>query len=211
MSARARFGLGALLTVAYAFAAHALMTRAPASPLALLALLGPMVGLGLVNLWRKGLRWFAALGFGLALWLMLQSTGEGAIAPPQLLYLAQHAGIHAGLCLWFGATLRGGRTALITAIALRLHRNMQPAMRDYTRRVTQVWTGYFAAMVLLSLGLYQWAPFSAWSLFANLWTPVSACALFVGEFVLRYRLHPEFERASLADAVRAYMDHSPAR
>ena len=28
--------------------------------------------------------------------------------------------------------------------------------------------------------------------------------MFVGEYLLRYRLHPEFERATLADTVRAY-------
>jgi hypothetical protein len=28
--------------------------------------------------------------------------------------------------------------------------------------------------------------------------------LFVGEYLLRYRLHPEFERATLSAAVRAY-------
>ena len=28
--------------------------------------------------------------------------------------------------------------------------------------------------------------------------------LFVGEYALRYRLHPEFERASLGAALRAY-------
>ena len=29
-----------------------------------------------------------------------------------------------------------------------------------------------------------------------------------GEHWLRYRLHPEFERASIADAVRSYMHNS---
>jgi hypothetical protein len=29
--------------------------------------------------------------------------------------------------------------------------------------------------------------------------------MFGGEYLLRYRLHPEFERASVADAIRSYM------
>jgi hypothetical protein len=33
---------------------------------------------------------------------------------------------------------------------------------------------------------------------------VAIAALFVGEHLLRYRLHPEFERVSLLDTVRAY-------
>ena len=35
-------------------------------------------------------------------------------------------------------------------------------------------------------------------------TPLAMVLLFVGEFLLRYRLHPEFERATLADAMNAY-------
>ncbi len=31
--------------------------------------------------------------------------------------------------------------------------------------------------------------------------------MFLGEYLLRYRLHPEFERATLAQAMRAYADH----
>jgi uncharacterized membrane protein len=45
-----------------------------------------------------------------------------------------------------------------------------------------------------------------WATFANLLTPVAILVMFVGEYVLRYRLHPEFERATLAQAVRAYAD-----
>ena len=42
--------------------------------------------------------------------------------------------------------------------------------------------------------------------FANLLTPLAMLVMFVGEYLLRYRLHPEFERATLAQAVRAYAD-----
>jgi len=34
--------------------------------------------------------------------------------------------------------------------------------------------------------------------------------MFVGEFLLRYRLHPEFERATLADALNAYARRAAA-
>ena len=59
-------------------------------------------------------------------------------------------------------------------------------------------------MSLACLVLYAWAPWAWWSLFANLLTPVAALGFFVGEHVLRYWMHPEFERVSLAQAVRAY-------
>ena len=77
-------------------------------------------------------------------------------------------------------------------------------MARYTRRVTALWAGYFAGMVVLSLALYAWAAWWVWSLFANLATPVAAIGLFTGEHWLRYRLHPEFERASMLQALRAY-------
>jgi uncharacterized membrane protein len=79
-------------------------------------------------------------------------------------------------------------------------------MAAYSRKVTLVWTGYFVAMATLSMVLYALAPFDVWAAFANLVTPLALVAMFVGEYLLRYRLHPEFERATLAQAVRAYGD-----
>ena len=70
--------------------------------------------------------------------------------------------------------------------------------------MTIVWSVYFALMAATSLLLFAFAPFDAWAVFANLVTPVAMVLLFVGEYLLRYRLHPEFERATLADAMNAY-------
>src|SRR6201989_3005644 len=63
-------------------------------------------------------------------------------------------------------------------------------------------------MALLSLVLYALAPFDVWATFANLLTPLAMVLLFVGEYLLRYRLHPEFERATLGQAMRAYAERS---
>jgi uncharacterized membrane protein len=59
-------------------------------------------------------------------------------------------------------------------------------------------------MASISLLLFAAAPFQLWAAFANFGTPVSMTLLFVGEHLLRYRLHPEFERATLGAAIRAY-------
>jgi hypothetical protein len=32
--------------------------------------------------------------------------------------------------------------------------------------------------------------------------------MFAGEYLLRYRLHPEFERATMRDAIRAWSQHA---
>ena len=83
-------------------------------------------------------------------------------------------------------------------------------MRAYTTQLTRIWTGYFALVVLSSIVVYLTLSFSAWSLLANVLTPASVALLFVGEHLLRYRLHPEFERTRMVDAVRAFYGSSSA-
>jgi uncharacterized membrane protein len=149
----------------------------------------PLVAAGLAA-WALGLHW-----------AMLQASSTAWV---QRLCVAQHAGIHAILAWIFGSTLRPRGTALVTQLAERVHRSVTPAMRGYTRRLTAVWCGYFVAMAALSLALYAWAPWSWWSLFGNVLTPLSLVLFFAIEHALRYRWHPEFERASIAQALAAW-------
>jgi uncharacterized membrane protein len=114
-------------------------------------------------------------------------------------------GVNGMLALGFGATLRAGHTPLITTLARRVHRNFTPEMAVYTRKCTVAWTVYFVGISLISIGLYAFAPFDTWAFFANLLSPITVAVMFGGEYWLRYQLHPEFERASVADAIRSYM------
>ena len=205
MNAYARWGLAAVGLGAYALLAHHLVSRDAGSVLALLTLLGPMVGAALWGLWHGGNRLVALVLAALAIAVLL----NGSRLPVSWLYLAQHAGIHLGLAWWFGRTLRGGREPFITQLARRLHDPMQPTMVVYTRHVTLAWTVYFVAIagssfVLFALVQFALAPLATWSLFANVLTPVSLVAMFAIEYLLRYRLHPEFDRVAFLDAVRAY-------
>jgi len=200
MNSCARWGLAAVGLGAYALLAHHLVSRDAGSVLALLTLLGPMVGATLWGLWHAGHR-LVALGLAAGAVAVLLN---GSRLPVSWLYLAQHAGIHLGLAWWFGRTLRGGLEPFITQLARRLHDPMQPTMVVYTRHVTLAWTIYFVAIAGTSFLLFAFAPIAAWSLFANVLTPVSLVAMFVVEYLLRYRLHPEFERVAFLDAVRAY-------
>ena len=200
MNARARWGLAAVGLGAYALLAHHLVSRDAGSVLALLTLLGPMVGAALWGLWQAGNRLVALVLAALAVAVLL----NGSRLPVSWLYLAQHAGIHLGLAWWFGRTLRDGREPFITQLARRLHDPMQPTMVVYTRHVTVAWTAYFLAIAGGSFLLFGFAPLAAWSLFANVLTPVSLVAMFAIEYLLRYRLHPEFDRIAFLDAVRAY-------
>ena len=199
-----RIAILVLASAGYVALCHWLMTRAPASPWNAVGVLAPMVAAIAIGAWRAGQR-----TLGVAAGLVLAGLGSQALlgwqVSPQGLYLAQHAGINVFLAIAFGSTLRPGRTSLITTLAARVHRRFTPEMAVYTRKVTLAWTLYFIGMAFVSLALYTFAGFATWALFANLITPLAVALMFGAEYALRYRLHPEFERASVADAIRSYL------
>ena len=192
-----------LASIAYVLGTHWLMTRAGGSPWNVVGVLTPMLLAIAVGAWRGGQRLLGAIAALVVAGLCVQAA-MGVAVSAAMLYLAQHAGIHLFLAVGFGSTLRAGHTPLITTLAARVHRELTPAMVVYTRKVTLAWVLYFAAMAGISLVLFAFAPFDTWALFANLLTPCSVVLMFGGEHLLRYRLHPEFERTSIADAIRSY-------
>ena len=202
---RARVIALAAAAVAYVLVTHWLMTGAPASPWNAVIVVGPMLGAASVVAWQRRQRLLAALAALTVAGLVFQAW-RGLDIPSGSLYVGQHVTIHLLLALVFGLTLQAGREPLVTALARRVHGAMTPGMAAYSRKVTVAWTGYFVVMATLSLILYAAAPFDVWAAFANLVTPLAILLMFVGEYLLRYRLHPEFERATLAQAVRAYAD-----
>lgn len=201
---QARYVLAAAASLAYVAGSQWLMTSAPPSAWNPVALLAPMLVLVGVWAWRAHQR-LLSLGALVVIAVLALRAARGAEMAAEPLYLAQHVAIHACLALWFGTTLRPGLTPLITGLAARVHRQLTPAMRAYTRNVTLAWTIYFVLMGVVSLLLYALAPFDTWATFANLLTPLAVALMFAGEYLLRYRLHPDFERVSMLDAVRAYM------
>jgi uncharacterized membrane protein len=186
----------------YALLSYLLMTRWPDQPWTIAALFGPLlVGMGAAGMARRHgptLLATAALAAGVA------AIGWRGGIDVQRLYVLQHAALHALMAFGFGITLRAGATPLITQLAERLHERFTPEMRHYTRRLTQAWAAYFVAMIALSAVLYALAPWGWWSFFCNILTPLSAVLFFVGEYVWRYRRHPEFERVSMTQAVQAW-------
>lgn len=195
---------------AYALVCHALMAHAPDHPLTVAALFAPVLAmLGAAGL-RPGRR-ILLLACALLAGLLAAISLAGRGGDMNRLYVLQHAGVHAALAWLFGGTLRPGETPLITALAQRIHREFSPAMRAYTRWLTGLWAAYFVVMIGLSLVIYLLAPWPWWSLYGNLLTPLAAGSLFVGEHLLRRWRHPEFERASLVQAVRAYRELGAAR
>jgi uncharacterized membrane protein len=195
-----------LALAGYALLSHVLMLYAAEEPWAVLVLLGPLLlGVSGVAVQQRHLpSLLSCMVAACGLWAYV--TTHDGLHRIEHLYVLQHAGIHFALGCVFAATLRRGARPLITAFAMRLHHTVSPALLHYTRRVTLVWAVYFGVMVALSLALFAAAPWWWWSVFANLVTPVAAVALFVGEYVLRYRLHPEFDRITMAQALQAYRE-----
>lgn len=207
MALRLRYVAIGVAGLAYVLASQWLMTRTPPSAWSAVALLTPMLAMVAVGAWRRGRRGWSTSAAAVAAALALQAAVGGGLSPERL-YLLQHVAIHVALALVFGITLRRGSRPLISRLADRVHRGLTPAMERYTRKLTLAWTLYFGAMAALSIGLYIGAPFSTWATFANLLTPLALAAMFTGEYLLRYRLHPEFERATMRDAIRAYTTHA---
>jgi len=196
-----QLGLGLLGAVAYAVLSHLLMLHAAGQPWAVAALLGPLLALTGAVAWRSRQRSLLA-GVLVACAMLAGVVARGGVEDINRLYVLQHAGIHLALGVSFALTLRTP-LSLIGRIAQRVH-PLTPDMVAYTRRVTVSWVVYFFGMSALSVLVYVAAPWSDWSLLANVGTPVAMAALFIGEHLLRYRLHPEFERVTMMDAVRAY-------
>jgi uncharacterized membrane protein len=102
--------------------------------------------------------------------------------------------INSGLMIMFGLTLRRASMPLIE----RLMRMEYPdgalpeALVRYARRLTRIWTGYFAVMVLLLLVLSINAPIELWSLFANVLTYVLAMVLFLAQYAYRAWRYREY-------------------
>jgi uncharacterized membrane protein len=191
-----------LALVGYAVASHLLMVHWPDRAWSVAVLFGPLLGgLALTGLIRRQ-AWIVAAAVLMALGLAVVVWRGGVGVEP--LYVLQHAAMHVVGAWTFGSTLRPGATPLITLLAQHVHSHLDEAQRLYTRWLTGLWAVYFIAMIGISLLVYALAPWPWWSLYGNLLTPLAAGALFVGEHLIRPWRHPEFERVTLAGAMRAY-------
>jgi uncharacterized membrane protein len=187
---------------AYALLSYLLMTRWPDQPWTIAALFGPLLaGMGAAGLARRHGPTLLATA---ALAALVAAIGWRGGIDVQRLYVLQHAALHALMGFGFGITLRPGATPLITQLAERLHQEFTPEMRLYTRQLTAAWALYFVGMIVVSALLYLSAPWSWWSFFCNILTPLAAVLVFVCEYAWRYHRHPEFERVSMAQAVQAW-------
>ncbi|MBV2209033.1 MAG: hypothetical protein KUL77_05680 [Thermomonas sp.] len=124
-------------------------------------------------------RWVATITGALACWALL-----GNAALPLKLYPVL---VNIGLLLLFGLSLRFGPPLVERLARLREPELPQEAVA-YTRRVTQVWCGFFVLNGGIALVTALWASEQVWALYNGLIAYALIGALFAGEWLLRQRL-----------------------
>ena len=77
--------------------------------------------------------------------------------------------------------------SIIERMARLREPNFPPAAVFYTRRVTQVWCGFFVMNGVIALGTALWASEAVWSLYTSLISYVLMGALFGVEYLYRLR------------------------
>jgi len=97
--------------------------------------------------------------------------------------------INAGLCAVFGASLVRGMPAIERLARLGEaaagRPDLPPSGVRYTRRVTQVWTVFFALNGATAAALALWAPARWWTLYNGCISYILIGVLIAGEWVVR--------------------------
>jgi uncharacterized membrane protein len=195
-----------VLSVGYAVLAHAAIIDGVPPALGALLSLVPLAGFALWAGRRSRHRALAlalALGAGTALWL-----GWGTLERhfPSVFFV-DHIVINLLLALAFGRTLAGGREPLCTLFARIIHGTLEPDVVRYTRQVTLAWTLFFAVLAALSCTLYLAGFVAAWSLLANILSPLLVGTMFVVEYAIRHRVLPDHKRIGILGGIRAFSRH----
>lgn len=123
-------------------------------------------------------RWSA---FG-ALALAAAAVWANALLPLKLYPVL----VNAALLAAFGYSL-AAPPSMVERLARLREPDLPPAAVGYTRRVTQVWCGFFVANGALALGTALWASEAVWSLYTGVIAYLLMGALFGAEYLFRLR------------------------
>ena len=210
MGWRRRLQLAAviLFVVAYAALSHYSNSVAKTHDLGVGLAVGPVLTVGLLLLWRwthPGVALLAVMAVAALLrqyWPVLERSFAWV-------YLIQEGGFYSLLAASFGQSLLGDRVALCTQLADKIHGPLTPQELIYTRRVTAAWALFFILIVVVTVGLFLFAPLRIWSLFANFCVLPLIGLMFVAEYAVRKRALPQVRRRGILAAVRVYFASSP--
>lgn len=203
---RASVSIAVAVSIAFALLAHfAIIDGLTPTVGALLSLL-PVAILGFWATRRARHREFVLVGAGaiaIALWF-----GWGTVERnfPSIFFI-EHAGTNLVLAILFGRTLVGSREPLCTRFARMLHGTLPPEVIRYTRQVTVAWTVFFLTLFSLSCILYLGKFVTAWSVLANIASPILVGLMFLVEYAVRHRVLPHWERIGILGSIRAFSRH----
>lgn len=199
----------ALVGMAYLGIGYAATTM-PHPPLAsvLIGLL-PLAAAAVASAWKSRARMLLVplcIAVALAIALNLEQLRNHAA----WVYFIQHAGAMTLLGITFGSTLGGthGGALCSRMASLVIPEQLDANYLHYTWKVTLAWTVYFSISAVLSVSLFFFGPIEIWSVFANLLTPVSLGAMFVGEYLIRLRALPDGPRLSITATIQAYREYA---
>ena len=219
MRASAFFKAGGLITalLLYSILCHVVLAVHPTAFLAAGLAIGPLmlVGMGcLLSSWRnrtsrsgsiKGLIVLASVVLIGLVWLYWTQISTHA----HWVYLLQHLLTNALLGAIFAFSLTGGRLAVVTRLALKVHGSLPESMERYTRQVTIAWVIFFIGVCVVSLLLFFGSTLEVWSFFANILAFPLVALMFLAEYQIRRILHPTFEHVSIFAGIKAFWQSSP--
>jgi uncharacterized membrane protein len=210
MGWRRRLQLAAviLFLVAYAALSHYSNSMAKTHDLGVGLAVGPVLTVGLLLLWRWT-HWGVALLAAAAVAALLRQYWPVLERSFTWVYLIQESGFYSLMAASFGQSLLGDRVALCTQLADKIHGPLTPQEVLYTRRVTAAWALFFILIVLVTVGLFLFAPLRIWSLFANFCVLPLIGLMFVAEYAVRKHALPQVRRRGILAAVRVYFASSP--
>jgi uncharacterized membrane protein len=192
----------ALAVVAYAVLAHVSNAVPGNESLGAILAVAPLWFAAVILAWRSTRRRLGLVACGLAV-LLAYAAWDDLRNHFAWLYLLQQAGTYGLLGISFGRSLGQQRVPLCTRFATLVHGPLSESATRYTRGVTVAWTIFFAAMSSALLLLYMVVPLAAWSVFANFCAAPLVALMFVGEYLVRHRVLPDMQHASILDTVRA--------
>jgi uncharacterized membrane protein len=189
--------------IAYSVLSHYSNSNPQAHDLGAALALGPMLGIGLVLVWRSCGAALAVLAAAAAAFL-LQRYWPLLTMNFAIVYLIQQCGFYAIMAFTFGRSLFTGRVPLCTQLADKVHGPLSALELRYTRNVTTAWVVFFLLNMALTAALFEFAPLRIWSLFVNFLSLPLILLMFVAEFAVRRRVLPKVQRSGLIATLRVY-------
>lgn len=125
------------------------------------------------NHWSRPLLIVGLLYFGFALW------------SNNLVSLRFYPALVSGVLLIIFSWSLVSPPSLIECLARLQHPDLPPEGVIYTRRVTQVWCGFFIVNGVIAFATAVWSSFEVWSIYNGLIAYLLAGMLMGGEYIIR--------------------------